>query len=38
MTTMIAELKIVKTELRRIKWLLVFFNAGIISLIIKAFI
>ena len=33
-----AEIKLVKIEIRRIKWLLVFFNAGIISLIIKAFI
>ncbi|MBF8276794.1 MAG: hypothetical protein HW390_1867 [Candidatus Brocadiaceae bacterium] len=33
-----AEIKIVKTELRRIKWLLGFGIAGTISLIIKAFI
>ena len=33
-----AEIKLVKIEIRRIKWLLVFFNAGTISLIIKAFI
>ena len=33
-----AEIKLVKIDIRRIKWLLVFFNAGTISLIIKAFI